>query len=95
MRVNKQLTDFIKQSINQYLPDAKVYLFGSRVHDDQKGGDIDILVIGEKELTGQDKRGIKIAFYKKFGEQKIDIVSFKKDDPSTFKELALLEAEKI
>ena len=95
MRVNKQHTDYIKQSINQYLPDAKVYLFGSRVHDDQKGGDIDILVIGEKELTGQDKRGIKIAFYKKFGEQKIDIVSFKKDDPSTFKELALLDAEKI
>lgn len=95
MRVNKQHTDFIKQLINQYLPDAKVYLFGSRVHDDQKGGDIDILVIGEKELTGQDKRGIKIAFYKKFGEQKIDIVSFKKDDSSTFKELALLEAKKI
>jgi predicted nucleotidyltransferase len=95
MRVNKQHTDFIKQTISKFLPDATVYLFGSRVHDDQKGGDIDILVIGEKELTGQDKRGIKIAFYKKFGEQKIDIISFKKDDPSTFKELALLEAEKI
>ncbi|MDY6793294.1 MAG: nucleotidyltransferase domain-containing protein [Thermodesulfobacteriota bacterium] len=52
MRANKQQTDFIKQSINQYLPNAKVYLFGSRVHDDQKGGDIDILVIGEKEPTG-------------------------------------------
>ena len=95
MRVNKQHTEFIKQSIIQYLPDAKVYLFGSRVHDDQKGGDIDILVIGEKELTGQDKRGIKIAFYKKFGEQKIDIVSIKKNEPSNFSELALLESVKL
>jgi len=88
MRVDRQHTDFIKQSINICLPDATVYLFGSRVYDDQKGGDIDILVIGEK-------RGIKIAFYKKFGEQKIDIVSFKKNDHSTFRELALLEAEKL
>jgi len=78
MRVNKQHTEFIKQSIKQYMPDAKVYLFGSRVHHDQKGGDIDILVIGGKELTGHDKRDIKIAFYKKIWEQKIDIVSFKK-----------------
>ncbi len=95
MRVDRQHTDFIKQSINKCLPDATVYLFGSRVYDDQKGGDIDILVIGEKELTGQEKRGIKIAFYKKFGEQKIDIVSFKKNDHTTFRELALLEAEKL
>jgi len=75
MRVNKQHTDFIKQTISKFLPDATVYLFGSRVHDDQKGGDIDILVIGEKELTGQDKRGmikeeLKLLFIKNLGSKK-------------------------
>jgi len=59
------------------------------------GGDIDILVIAEKELTGQKKRNIKLSFYKEFGEQKVDIVSFKKDEPSNFKELALLESVKL
>ncbi len=85
----------MKQSISRYLPDAAVYLIGSRVNDKLKGGDIDILVIAEKELTGQDKRDIKLSFYKEFGEQKIDIVSFKKDEPSNFKELALLESVKL
>ena len=37
------------------------------------GGDIDILVLGEKELSGQQKRNIRIAFYKEAGEQKLDI----------------------
>jgi predicted nucleotidyltransferase len=66
------------------LPDADVYLFGSRADDKLSGGDIDILVIGEKALTSQEKRNVNIAFYKKFREQKLDIVSFKKDEPSNF-----------
>ena len=95
MRVKNEQAEFLKQSINDHLPDAAIYLIGSRVNDKLKGGDIDILVVAEKELTGQDKRDIKISFYKKFGEQKVDIVSFKKDEPSNFKELALLESVKL
>ena len=95
MRVKNEQAEFLKQAISRYLPDAAVYLIGSRANDKLKGGDIDILVIAEKELTGQDKRNIKISFYKEYGEQKIDIVSFKKDEPSNFKELALLESVKL
>jgi predicted nucleotidyltransferase len=95
MRVKNAHAEFLKQSIKAYLPDATIYLIGSRVNDKLKGGDIDILVIGEKELTGQEKRNVKIAFYKKFGERKIDIVTFKKDEPSNFKELALLESVEL
>ncbi len=95
MRVKKIQTEFLKKSIKDYLPDAAVYLIGSRANDKLRGGDIDILVIAEKKLTGQDKRNIKLSFYKKFGEQKVDIVSFKKDEPSNFKELALLESVKL
>ncbi len=95
MRVKKEHVAFLKQAIKKYLPDAEVYLIGSRVDDKLKGGDIDILVTGEKALSGQEKRNVKIAFYKKFGEQKIDIVSFKRDDPANFKELALIESVKL
>jgi uncharacterized protein len=95
MRIKKAQAEFIKDIIEGILPDVWVFLFGSRVSDDRKGGDIDILVLGEKQLTAAEKRGIKIAFFKKFGEQKIDIVSFRQDESSTFKEIALLEAVQI
>ena len=95
MRVKDKHVEFLKRSIKGFLPDAAVYLIGSRANDNLKGGDIDILVIGEKKLTGQEKRNIKLAFYKELGEQKIDIVSFKTDEPSNFKELALLDSVKL
>ena len=95
MRVNNAHVEFIKRSIKSYLPDAAVYLIGSRVNDHLKGGDIDILVIGDTTLTSQEKRNIKIAFYKEFGEQKIDLISFKQDDESSFKDYVLLESVEL
>jgi len=72
-----------------------VFLFGSRVFDDLKGGDIDIMVLGKRKLTVDEKRSIKVAFLKKFGEQKIDIVSFRWNEPSAFKDLVAQEAIQI
>ena len=95
MRVKTEHIKFLKRSIKKYLPDAAIYLIGSRANDELKGGDIDILVIDEKELSGQEKRNIKLAFYKELGEQKLDIVSTKRDDGSIFKEIALLDSVKL
>ena len=95
MRISPERTDFLKNTIRQYSPDARVHLFGSRVDDDKKGGDIDIMVIGGKRLSSQEVRRIKIEFYKEYGEQKIDIVSFDMDDSSGFKELVLLESVEL
>lgn len=74
---------------------AAIYLIGSRANDDLKGGDIDILVIGEKKLSGQQKRNIQLAFYKEAGEQKLDLISLKQSDPSAFKEFALIDSVKL
>ena len=95
MRVKTEHIKFLKRSIKKYLPDAAIYLIGSRANDELKGGDIDILVIDEKVLSGQEKRNIKLAFYKELGEQKLDIVSSKRDDRSVFKEIALLDSVKL
>ena len=58
MRVKSEHVIFFKQSIKKYLPDADVYLFGSRANEKLKGGGIDILVIGKKALMGQEKRNV-------------------------------------
>ena len=92
MRIDPVYAEHFKASVRRFLPDADLYLFGSRAKDDLKGGDIDLLVLGPRELSDQEKREIKIGFYKAFGERKIDIVSFAKNDPAPFKQLALLEA---
>ena len=89
MRIRKEKVEFLKKKISTLLPDASVFLFGSRTLDNLKGGDIDILVLGNRHLTSQEKRVIRIAFYKKFGEQKIDIASFRKDKSSIFRDLAI------
>jgi predicted nucleotidyltransferase len=95
MRIYPENAEFIKKAVKSYLPDAEVYLFGSRTKDNLKGGDFDVLVLSGRELNNQEKREIKISFYKKFGEQKIDIVSFERNDPAPFKQLALLEAQRL
>ena len=95
MRIKKIQTKFLKQSIQEYLPDSSIYLIGSRVDDSLKGGDIDVLVIAGRQLTNQEKRNVKIAFYKEFGEQKIDLISFKRDDESSFKDYVLLDSVQL
>lgn len=52
-----------------------VFLFGSRVDDSLKGGDIDLLVKTEqKEMTGRNKVLFLVELKKRMGDQKIDVV---------------------
>lgn len=95
MRLETDQASFLKRRIRTILPDAEVYLFGSRANDQLRGGDIDILVEGETKLTLQEIREIKIAFYRKFGEQKLDVVAFKRGTASTFRDLVLLDAIRL
>ncbi len=47
MRVLKQEINIIKNNILKFDKEAQVYLFGSRVDDNKKGGDIDILIVSD------------------------------------------------
>ena len=73
MRLNFKEQLSIKQTISQFDPNALVYLFGSRVDENKRGGDIDLLVFS-KRLGFTEKRKIKIKLYELIGEQKIDLV---------------------
>ena len=73
MRLSSDEAQTLKSTLRFLSNSAKLYLFGSRVDDSKRGGDIDLLVISS-ELSKQDLRKLKFDFYDKFGEQKIDIL---------------------
>jgi predicted nucleotidyltransferase len=76
MRLSTFEITAIKQNAKNIFGDAaKVYLFGSRVDDSKKGGDIDLYVISENQDNLYEKK-IKFlsALDMSLGEQKIDIV---------------------
>lgn len=52
---------------------TKVYLFGSRVDDKQRGGDIDLL-IHSAIIDKQQLRKIKWQLIERLGEQKFDLL---------------------
>ena len=68
MRLTEFEVDAIKECIYQFDPDAKIILFGSRVDDTKKGGDIDLLVLSEK-ITKSERRRIKINLYDRIKEK--------------------------
>ena len=80
MRLQREQITLLKNKVKSLSDKAQIYLFGSRIDDTKKGGDIDLLVVS-KTLNKRDLRLIRIEFFKYFGEQKIDIVL----DDGTFK----------
>ncbi len=93
MRLKEYEQFAITSTVKSFDPDARVYLFGSRVDDAKKGGDIDLLVISGK-ITCDEKRTIKSKLYDVIGEQKIDIV-LAVDDSEPFVKLALDSGVKL
>lgn len=76
MRLKKEYIDYIKRSvIDLFGKDAKVYLFGSRIDESRKGGDIDIYVETNLKKNIFDKKiELLKRLHDKMGDQKIDIV---------------------
>ena len=79
MRLLENEKSAIKDSFDStFLPEDKLYIFGSRIDETKKGGDIDLFIKLSKELPEIEKLNKKIEFlnkiYTKIGEQKIDII---------------------
>jgi len=76
MRLKKENIEVIKILAKKYFGEnAKVYLFGSRIDDNKKGGDIDLYIETDVKDNIIEKK-IKLIgeLHKELGEQKIDIV---------------------
>jgi len=73
--------------------DVKVILFGSRVYDDKKGGDIDLYVITHTP-TYEKKKKFWIELQERLGEQKIDII-LSEDPNRSVEKVALKEGVEL
>ena len=72
MRLSPKEVTAIVATVKSFDPNAKVFLYGSRVDDKLRGGDIDLLILSE-DLGFSDKVSIVSELHKKLGEQKIDL----------------------
>ena len=75
MRLENEEQSAISDTIHQADADAMIYLFGSRVDDAAKGGDIDLLVLS-KRINLTMKLDILAQLHQKLGERKIDIAIY-------------------
>jgi predicted nucleotidyltransferase len=75
IRLKEKQQDSIKQLAQELFDTSKVYIFGSRADETQRGGDIDIYIQTDKK---EDILKSKIAFLREFeklfGEQKVDLL---------------------
>lgn len=75
MRLTAFEINAIKQSAQEaFGTGTEVFLFGSRVDDEKKGGDIDLYI---KSQTGNEfakKIKFLVSLEQKIGEQKIDVI---------------------
>jgi len=82
MRLSNRLKKTIQQSIFDSFGEVNFYLFGSRVDDTKKGGDIDIAV--DVNLSAEKFKQCKIQFFlslMRLGyDLKIDLVPYKNND---------------
>ena len=78
MRLTDQEASSIKHAFLEVFQTGNILLFGSRLDDSKKGGDIDLYVQLPRALSPSEqiekKTRFKLKLYETLGEQKIDIV---------------------
>jgi predicted nucleotidyltransferase len=73
MRITGAEKEALIDSVRRTDRDAKVWLFGSRLDDSKKGGDINIAILSSR-IHIPERMRIRRDIIDRIGEQKIDIV---------------------
>jgi hypothetical protein len=78
MRISLEMQQYFKNACQN--TDDKVFLFGSRVDDNKRGGDIDVFILSNQHYDSQIMRNIKTKFMQQFGWQKLDLINWTFDE---------------
>ena len=75
MRLSNFEIKTIKKCIEEHFgKKSKIYLFCSRVDDTKKGGDIDLLILTNKEISHRDKIKFLVKVEDYGVERKVDLI---------------------
>ena len=89
MRLSNFLIQKIKKAVYKSFGEVEIYLFGSRIDDEKRGGDIDIAIKGN--FSNEEFKKLKVKFFKEMMlmdlDLKIDLVNFNTTDKLLKKEL--------
>jgi predicted nucleotidyltransferase len=78
MRLTASEIASIREEIGRLDPKAEVYLYGSRVEDTARGGDVDLLVISET-LGFRDVLRLRVRILDRIGWQQLDLAVRRRD----------------
>ena len=92
MRLTAEQREVIRSAVREiYGENSRLWLFGSRVDDERRGGDIDLLVRPDSSGGGyalMDKIRLLGKLERGIGERKIDVVIETPDDQRTIVRIA-------
>ncbi len=95
MRLSSYEIQSIKETFLEIFKSGSIYLFGSRIDDNQKGGDIDLYIQIDKKNNILEKKIKFLAKLKeRIGDQKIDVI-ISKDISSPIEQEALTKGIKL
>jgi predicted nucleotidyltransferase len=95
MRISSEQRKAIKSVLKSVFKTNAIYLFGSRADDSKRGGDLDLLVIGDGPFSMDNILKARMELIRRLGEQKIDLLYEKKGELSTFGRVAKARAVKL
>ena len=78
MRLNATQISAIREEVGRLDSKAEVYLYGSRVDDTARGGDIDLLVVSDK-LVFRDVLRLRSGILDRIGWQQLDLTVRRRD----------------
>ncbi len=94
VRLKEKEIKAIKDIIQSFDKEARVYIYGSRADLSKKGGDIDILVVSPKISLEQELK-IKAKLLVALGDRKVDLVVSKSPTENPFTDLIYSQAVEI
>jgi len=93
VRLTEGQSRTVVRAIRNRDPQAEIYLFGSRIDDEGRGGDIDLLVIS-KRIDLMTKLDILGEIHRRLGDRRIDLV-VTPDPTSPFMRIAQAEGIRL
>jgi len=88
MRIQPEEQAAIISTITNFDKESEIYLFGSRIDDTKRGGDIDVLVKSDV-ISRSMLAHIEDELFRKIDEQKIDFVLTCKNELNSFSKVVL------